>query len=68
MLFYRKYLLQLLERTLLYNFLNGEAGLTGEGQSYSETEPEYGYLTITKVKVTAYTEITEELEKLPALP
>ena len=47
---------------------HGEAGLTGEGQSYSETEPEYGYLTITKVKVTAYTEITEELEKLPALP
>ena len=24
---------------------HGEAGLTGEGQSYSETEPEYGYLT-----------------------
>ena len=47
---------------------HGEAGLTGEGQSYSETEPEYGYLTITKVKITAYTEITEELEKLPALP
>ena len=47
---------------------HGEAGLTGEGSSYSETEPEYGYLTITKVKVTAYTEITEELEKLPALP
>ena len=47
---------------------HGEAGLTAEGASYSETEPEYGYLTITKVKVTAYTEITEELEKLPALP
>ena len=47
---------------------HGEAGLTGEGQAYSETEPDYGYLTITKVKVTAYTEITEELEKLPALP
>src|SRR5690554_848070 len=47
---------------------NGIAGLTGEGESYSETEPEFGYLTITKVKVTAYTEITEELEKLPSLP
>ena len=47
---------------------HGEAGLTEEGKSYSETEPEYGYLTITKVKITAYTEITEELEKLPALP
>ena len=47
---------------------SGTAGLTAEGEAYSETEPEYGYLTITKVKVTAYTEITEELEKLPNLP
>ena len=47
---------------------SGTAGLTGEGEAYSETEPEFGYLTITKVKVTAYTEITEELEKLPSLP
>lgn len=47
---------------------HGEAGLTNEKESYTETEPEYGYCTITKVKVTAYTEITEELEKLPALP
>ena len=47
---------------------SGIAGLTGEGEAYSETEPEFGYLTITKVKVTAYTEITEELEKLPSLP
>ena len=47
---------------------SGTAGLTAEGEAYSETEPEFGYLTITKVKVTAYTEITEELEKLPSLP
>lgn len=47
---------------------HGTAGLTEEGQAYSETEPTYGYCTITKVKVTAYTEITEELEKLPAIP
>lgn len=47
---------------------NGIAGTTLEGQPYSETEPTYGYLTVTKVKVTAYTEITEELEKLPSLP
>lgn len=47
---------------------NGTAGTTLEGQAYSETEPDYGYLTITKVKITAYTEITEELEKLPSLP
>lgn len=47
---------------------HGEAGLTGEGESYTETEPTFDYVTITKVKVTAYTEITEELEKLPSLP
>lgn len=47
---------------------SGVAGLTGEGEAYSDTEPDFGYLTITKVKVTAYTEITEELEKLPSLP
>lgn len=46
---------------------HGVAGLTAEGSAYSETEPEFGYCTVTKVKVTAYTEITEELEKLPAI-
>ena len=45
----------------------GEAGTTEEAASYAETEPAYGYVTIPKVKVTAYTEITEELEKLPAI-
>lgn len=45
----------------------GEAGTTEEGANYTETEPHYGYVTIPKVKVTAYTEITEELEKLPAI-
>ena len=45
----------------------GEAGTTEEGASYTETEPHYGYVTIPKVKVTAYTEFTEELEKLPAI-
>lgn len=45
----------------------GEAGTTEEGTNYTETEPHYGYVTIPKVKVTAYTEITEELEKLPAI-
>ncbi len=47
---------------------NGIAGTTLEGQPYSETEPAFGYLTISKVKITAYTEITEELEKLPSIP
>jgi len=47
---------------------NGIAGITAEGGAYSETEPAFGYLTISKVKITAYTEITEELEKLPSIP
>lgn len=46
---------------------HGEAGLTGEREAYAETEPEFGYTTISKVKITAYTEIPEELEKLPAI-
>src|SRR5574344_1483872 len=47
---------------------HGDAGLTAEGADYTETEPTFDYVTVTKFKVTAYTEITEELEKLPNLP
>ena len=47
---------------------SGIAGTTVEGQAYSESEPAFGYLTVSKVKITVYTEITEELEKLPNLP
>lgn len=47
---------------------SGTASLSEEGAAYGETEPEFGYLTISKVKITAYTEITEELEKLPSIP
>lgn len=43
------------------------AGTTNEGEDYNEIEPEFGYVTITKCKLTAYTEITEELEKLPSV-
>jgi len=43
------------------------AGFTAEGADYNEVEPEFGYVTITKCKITAYTEITEELEKLPSV-
>ena len=46
---------------------HGTGGLTAEGEAYATAEPTFGYATITKVKVTAYAEITEELEKLPAL-
>ncbi len=46
----------------------GIAGNTGEAEEYKQAEPKFGYATIQKVKLTAYTEITEELEKLPSLP
>lgn len=46
---------------------HGEAGLTEEGKPAAETDPGFGYATISKVKVTAYTEVTEELEKLPLI-
>ena len=46
---------------------HGTGGLTAEGDPYTTAEPTFGYLTISKVKVTAYAEITEELEKLPAV-
>lgn len=46
----------------------GTGGQTDEGGNYtsSGTEPEFGYADINKVKVTAYAEISEEAEKLPA--
>lgn len=42
-------------------------GLTDEGKAYTTSEPTFDYCTVNKVKVTAYTEVTEELEKLPAI-
>ena len=43
----------------------GEGGLTEEGADYTEAEPEFGKAKINKVKITAYAEFSEELEKLP---
>mgnify|MGYP001014821709 CR=1 FL=1 len=46
----------------------GIAGLSTEGQSYQgTTEPTVDYVDINRAKITALTEITEELEKLPAI-
>ncbi len=41
------------------------AGATAEGADYNATEPTFGYVTIKKEKVTAYTEEPEEMIKLP---
>lgn len=44
----------------------GEGGQTDEAGNYVDAEPTFGYADINKVKVTAYAEMTEEAEKLPA--
>ena len=41
------------------------AGETAEGATYNGVEPSFGYVTIEKQKVTAYTEEPEEMQKLP---
>lgn len=52
------------ERGFVKDYGDG-AGVTGEGADYRETEPTFGYVTIEKQKVTAYTEEPEEMVKLP---
>ncbi|MGY3419363.1 HK97 family phage major capsid protein [Bacillus mycoides] len=44
----------------------GEGDYTNEGNDYNTAETTFGYADITKAKVTAYSEDTEELQKLPA--
>lgn len=41
------------------------AGETAEGGDYNTTEPVFGYVSIEKQKITAYTEEPEEMIKLP---
>ena len=43
----------------------GTGDLTEEGSAYTEAEPEFETAKINKVKVTAYAEFSEELERLP---
>lgn len=44
----------------------GEGGITAEGAAYATAEPTFDYAPINKVKITAYAEVNEEVEKLPA--
>lgn len=44
----------------------GTGDYTGEAEDAATAEPTFGYADITKTKVTAYAEDTEELQKLPA--
>ena len=41
------------------------AGETAEGGDYNTTEPVFGYVSVEKQKITAYTEEPEEMIKLP---
>lgn len=44
----------------------GEGGITAEGADYTDAEPTFDYATVNKIKVTAYAEVNEEVEKLPS--
>ncbi|MFJ6194385.1 phage major capsid protein [Bacillus thuringiensis] len=43
----------------------GEGDYSTEGNDYANSETKFGYADITKAKITAYSEDTEELQKLP---
>jgi len=43
----------------------GEGDYTTEDGNYTETDPVFGYVSIGKAKITAYTEMTDEAMKLP---
>lgn len=42
-----------------------EGGASEESAAYNDVEPSFGYVTIEKQKITAYTEEPEEMQKLP---
>jgi HK97 family phage major capsid protein len=49
-----------------YEVSHGEGGYTDEAGNYIDVEVETDYATIGKTKITAYSEVTEEVQKLPA--
>ncbi|WP_288763781.1 phage major capsid protein [uncultured Mitsuokella sp.] len=51
-----------------YEISTGDAGYTGEGEAAAEAEVKFGQATIAKAKVTAYSEMTDEVEKLAEAP
>lgn len=48
-----------------YEIQHGEGNYTKEGEPYHDIDVDFGYAKVNKTKVTAYTELTEEVEKLP---
>ncbi|MBO4681692.1 MAG: phage major capsid protein [Clostridiales bacterium] len=53
------------ERGFVKDYGADGAGGTAEGGNYNGVEPVFGYTTIEKQKITAYTEEPEEMQKLP---
>ncbi|MBQ0138776.1 MAG: phage major capsid protein, partial [Kurthia sp.] len=49
-----------------YEKNHGEGGYTAEGTDYTDADVVTDYALINKAKITAYSEHTEEVEKLPA--
>lgn len=43
-----------------------DGNYTAEGGEFADTDAAFGYAEITKSKITGYSEITDEVEKLPA--
>lgn len=53
------------ERGFVKDYGADGAGETEENAAYNDVEPSFGYVTIEKQKITAYTEEPEEMQKLP---
>jgi len=48
-----------------FEISHGEAGETTETGDYADVDPTFGYVDVGKVKITAYSEITDEAVNLP---
>ncbi|WP_163583290.1 phage major capsid protein [Gracilibacillus saliphilus] len=48
-----------------FEISSGEGDYTTEQGDYAEAEPQTGYVTMSKAKITAYAEMTDESTKLP---
>lgn len=50
-----------------YEINIGEGDYTTETGNYTESDPTFGYVDIVKAKITVYSEITDEVKKLPTV-
>lgn len=46
-----------------YEISTSEADITAEGDDYNESDPQYGYVTLTAQTVTVYSEISKQVKK-----